>query len=160
MSSTTILLLALAIAAAVIIFWLRARGTSSQNPGIRGNIIIKNDCDGLLASIPDNVDVNAKLHDDQGNFVGTNARIGPLGPDPRGNPIKRGTYNLAVNIPVSWGTSKKWEISITKTDGSDICRPISCPITTLCEDSIGKPHTWNYTGWAMTKDINVNCVCR
>lgn len=131
---------------------------SAQNPGIRGDIKITNDCSGNAAHIPTNVKLSGKLYDDQGNFVGDNDTAA-LGTDPN-NPVKRGTYFMDVSIHANWGTTKEWKISITDNNDREICREINrCAAGTSCKDQVSKPVVVTYTGWAMTKEIKVACSC-
>ena len=153
-------LLALIVSAFALFFSLRSRALSAQNPGIRGDIKITNDCDGLAASIPTHVKVMARLYDAQGNYIGASDTVGPLGVDPV-NPIKRGTYNLNVRWSQALGPPTEWKLWITKTDGTEICPPISCPAPAPpeCKDQVAKPYVWAYTGWAMTKEVKISCSC-
>lgn len=154
-------ILALVIAVGALFFALSNRATA-QNSGIRGDIKIVNDCDGQVASIPANVKILGNLYDDQGQSIGDTDRVGPLGVDPGGNPIKRGTYNLDVSGGSAFGTWEKWKLSITRTNGRPICDRafMPCPNPTdRCEDQIPKPIEVTYTSTAMTSDINVTCSC-
>lgn len=165
MQILTILLsfLALLISVFALFFSLRSRAPtpvlSAQNPGIRGDIKITNDCSGKAADIPTHVKIKGELHDDQGNSVGDVDVVGPLGVDPN-NPIKRGTYFLDVALPANWGTTKKWKIWITRRDGTEICRPIDgCDPLANCKDQVSKPYEFDFTSWALTKEIKVSCSC-
>jgi hypothetical protein len=156
-------LLALVVSAFALFFSLRSRASSVPKHGIRGDIEITNDCDGLAASIPTHVKVKANLYGAPGQYSGASATIGPLGVDPN-NPIKRGTYNLSVGWDQALGAPTEWKLWITKADGTEICPPITCPVPVPpvpldCKDQVAKPYVWRHTSSAMTKEVKVSCSC-
>lgn len=141
---------------------------SATQPGIRGDIQIVNDCDGRVQSIASHVKVTGDLIESPPanpppnpilQSVGDTDSVGPLGVDPQGNPIKRGSYNLRVTWPTTARAPGKWVLNITKPDGTPICRSIPCAGPARCVDAAPKPVEFAYTGWAMTKMLRVDCQC-
>lgn len=126
---------------------------------LTGTVMINNDCDGRLASVPDNITVNAEISNAAGNVaVPGTANIALAGPGP--NPTKGGTYTITVNwpggpagAPTNWGA-----FSETLVGGGDICKSIACTQNT-CQNIGTRVRTTPVTGAGTTNNVRISCTC-
>ena len=126
---------------------------------LTGTVTVNNDCDGRLASVPNNITVNAEISNAAGNVAvpGTvNIALAGAGP----NPTKTGAYTITVNwpggaagAPVNWGA-----FSETLVGGGDICKPIACTQNS-CQNIATRARTTPVTGASPTSDVRINCSC-
>lgn len=111
---------------------------SAKSPVIRNQIIgvieIINDCDRMLASIPNQVIVNTALNDNQGQKA-TGSVIINLASNPNDPPgfiRKIGRYSIRdvdVVMPPGFGTPISWDSPVaTPPGGGAICNVIPCPV--------------------------------
>ena len=131
-------------------------GGGGAPPGpftLTGTVTVNNDCDGRVASVPNNITVNAEIANAAGNVAvpGTvNIALAGAGP----NPTKTGTYTITVNwpggpagAPVNWGA-----FSETLVGGGDICKPIACTQNT-CQNIATRVRTTPVTGAKDRKSV-------
>lgn len=134
------------IAILAIIFATR----SAKSPVIRNQIIgvveIINDCDRMLASIPNQVMVDTALNDNQGQKASGSVTI-DLAADPNDPPgliRKLGRYRIRdvdVVMPPGFGTTISWDSPVASPPGGGaICNVIPCPVA-------GKSMQCRPSGW-------------
>jgi hypothetical protein len=134
---------------------------------LTGNVEIINDCDGKLASIPDSVVVKASVGDAKGNTAGGQVTINVAAPAGATNPRKTGNYTLTVNWidhgggPGQTGPATTWsDFSVTRVDGTEICKPIACTAPSMCTDIAQKDRSIPIAPRGnTTEDIRVSCSC-
>lgn len=99
-----------------------------------GTVTVLNDCDGLQASIPNQIELQTGLNGPNGGFVGKKLIVNIV-PDPTqpNNPIKTGTYTTTVSYP---GNAISWKIPrVLAIGGGSACKVIPCPDPTKqCDD--------------------------
>lgn len=125
-----------------------------------GTVTINNDCDGQVASIPNNITVKADLQNANANVAVPGSANIALAPVPGGNPIKTGTYTITVQWPggpagaaVNWGNFTE-----TLVGGGDICGSIPCTAKT-CKNLATRVRTTPVTAPNTTNDVRISCTC-
>lgn len=131
--SLIVALLALFLAVLAIILATRSAKSPIIRLQIRGVIEIINDCDRMLASIPNQVMVNTALNDNQGQNARGSVTIdlAPAPNDPLGLIRKISRYTIRdvdVVMPPGFGAPISWDSLVTTPPGGGaICSVIPCP---------------------------------
>ena len=131
--SFIIALLALFLAVLAINFATRSAKYPIIRNQIRGVVEIINNCDKMLASIPNQAIVNTALNDNQGQKGRGSVTINltPSPNNPPGLARKTGRYvirDVDVALPPGFGTPVSWDSPVaTPPGGGAICAVIPCP---------------------------------
>ena len=126
-------------------------GCAVQNYQIKGTVEFTNECDGLQASIPNQVTVEVTLV--RGNQeVGSSQRINLVGVGQQA--MKKGDYDITVpwagaNPPTAWK-----RVVITPS-----CETITCPPDMNCIDFATDTRTFPITPPITQKLVRVACGC-
>jgi hypothetical protein len=129
---------------------------------LKGTVELINDCDGLVASLPNRVQISSSLNDPQGQSIGGTVQV-PVAPDPAdppGAPRVVGRYSISVAWPGALGNPVAWDgPRILRANGQRICEPILCPGAGLCGDRATRARQIAFVNPVTTEDLRVACAC-
>ena len=134
------------------------------NYTISGTVKVTNDCDGLHASIPNQVTIETELSNQNGSVGIPGRATVNLAPDPAdpNNPIKIGTYTITVRwlpgatiAPAFWRAPKVLE----RPWGLQVCSKIVCPSQGPCHDVVTAADV-PFVNPATAHNIEVVCACK
>ena len=132
---------------------------------ITGNVKVTNDCDGLLASIRNQVTIETDLMNSSGSIAVPGRATVNINPDPAdpNNPVKIGVYSIQVRWPAAAGnaTQWKWPVVLSLPNGPDVCVPITCAQGTgPCKNvATGANITPANPPAATNHDVETVCAC-